>query len=77
MDTSNNPEMAARHDILDLIYTIQREAKLSHWSPAVRAAPEAIQVMAICLRAASNPEANAIDVGTSFVDVDGEKITFP
>jgi len=70
-------ELQARDGVLDLIYTIQREAKLSHWSPAVRAAPEAIQVMAICLRAASNPEACAIEVSQSFVDLEGQKIVFP
>ncbi len=70
-------ELRARDDVLDLIYTIQRDAKFAHWSPAVRAAPEAIQVMAICLRAASNPETCAIEVGQGFVDLRGERIEFP
>ena len=70
-------ESQARDGVLDLIHTLQRQAKLSHWVPAVRAAPEAIQVMAICLRAASNPEACAIEIEQSFVDLEGEKIIFP
>lgn len=74
---SRETELQARDGVLDLIYSIQWEAKLSHWSPAVRAVPEAIQVMAICLRAASSPEACAIEVEESFVDLEGEKIIFP
>jgi hypothetical protein len=67
----------ARDEVLKLISQIQQASKLSHWSPAVQAAPEAIQAMAICLRAASNPEAKAIDVGRSWVDLEGERIIFP
>ena len=66
-----------RDEVVQLIHVIQRSSKLSNWSPALRAAPEAITVMAVCLRAASHPDAKAIDIKGSFLDLKGEKITFP
>jgi hypothetical protein len=76
-DMEHESEIQARKHIIDVIRAIKEKAELSNWPPAVRAAPEAIKIMAVCLRAASNPEAKAIDVGQGFVDLDGQRITFP
>lgn len=64
-------------EVLELIYSIQKASNFSNWSPALRAAPEAILVMAVCLRAASHPGAKAVDVGRSWEGLDGNVIKFP
>jgi len=69
--------LQAEDDLVALIQTLQRSSVLSSWDPALRAAPEAIVVMAVCLRAACKPESKAIGVKTEWEDIDGEVIKFP
>ena len=70
-------EYQDQDEVLALIYDIQRASRLSNWSPAVRAAPEAIVIMAVCLSAASHPDAQAIEIGRGWMDLDGGEIKFP
>jgi len=69
--------LQAEDDLVALIQTLQRSSVLSSWDPALRAAPEAIVVMAVCLRAACKPESKSIDVKTEWEDIDSEVIKFP
>ncbi|KAK3370694.1 hypothetical protein B0H63DRAFT_487440 [Podospora didyma] len=70
-------EYQDQDEVLALIYDIQKASRMSNWSPAVRAAPEAIVIMAVCLSAASHPDAQAIEIGKGWTDLDGGEIKFP
>jgi hypothetical protein len=70
-------DLRAEDDLVSLIRSIQRTAALSNWDPALRAAPEAVIVMAPCLRAACKPEAKAIKIKDEWQIDDGEVVKFP
>ncbi|KAK3332674.1 hypothetical protein B0T19DRAFT_398419 [Cercophora scortea] len=74
---ANVREFQNQDEVLALIYDIQRASRMSDWTPAVRAAPEAIVIMAVCLSAASHPDAQAIEIGNGWTGLDGNEIKFP
>ena len=67
----------SQDSVLEIIHHIQKVSKFSTWSPALRAAPEAIVVMAVCLRAASHPDAKAISLDRTWQARDGTLINLP
>jgi hypothetical protein len=64
--------------IIELLKEVEKSTELSNWSPALKAAPEAIAALALCLRASSDQKAKPIDIGKEFNDtISNQVVKFP